>query len=148
MKKILFLIMTCFVANTAHAGLFESDYFEPGVLCVAGGVGGYMAASKGNELLVAGIGCGAGFVSGLIINSHFKSKFGRAYQQEVGELKNTVREFQMLQAQQAAKGDANSGISLRVREVIPGKTLPNGSVTAPTVRERLVLPGENLRVGD
>lgn len=152
MKKIMLtlaLVMSFILpATPAHAGsLFDSDWFEPTLFCVVAGGAGYAGAAKGNELTYAGIGCAAGALIGYLINSRYKNKYGAVYQEEIQDLKRSVKEMEVQQALKAANGEEDN-YSLRIQEVVPGKRLPNGDVLAPTIREKLILPGEGVRIGE
>ena len=139
--------MTNTPTKTARADLMDSDYLEPTAFCVGGGVTGYMGASQGNEFVSALLFCGVGAVTGFALNNYYKIKNEKYYARELKVLRQTVDEFKMRDAISAANGD-NKEFGLRVREIIPGQVLPNGQVSAPTIRERLVLPGEGVRVGE
>lgn len=133
--------------SQAHAGFFNSDWFEPSLFCVLAGGGGYAVAKSGDELMYAGIGCAAGAVIGYLVNSHYKDKYGSQYQEEIHDLRQSVKEMEVMQALKAANGE-DDNYSIKIQEVVPGKRLPNGDVLAPTIREKLVLPGEGVRIGE
>lgn len=151
MKKII-LTLTLVVSfilppTQAQAGFFDSEWFEPTLFCAVAGGAGYAGASKGNEATTAGLGCLGGALLGYLINQRYKSKYGTVYQEEIQDLKRSVREMEVMQAQKAANGEEDN-YSLKVQEIVPGKRLPNGDVLAPTIREKLILPGEGVRVGE
>lgn len=131
----------------SFAGFTDSFWFEPTLLCVAGGAGGYLGAPDGDEVLYGAVGCAVGAGIGYLINSHYKNKFTTAQQKELDDKLRTIQEMQAQQAQRAARGEDES-IAVRIQEIVPGQTLPDGSVMAPTLKERLVLPGEGIRVGE
>lgn len=135
------------VPQTARAGFTDSSLFEPMLGCVAGGVAGYVTASRGQEFLMAAAFCGGGALVGVLLNMHYSSKYDKVYRQDIAELRRSNKEMQLQQAFRASTNEDES-YSIRVRKVVPGQKLPNGSVTAPTIVETLVTPGETVRVGD
>lgn len=150
MKKIIMtltLSLGLIFSPTAQAGITDSGWFEPTILCVAGGAAGYGSASKGNEVNTAAIGCAAGALIGWLINSHYRSKYSNVYEQEIQDLRKSQREMEIMQAQKASRGEDDM-YSIKIQEVVPGKKLPDGSVLAPTIRDRLVVPTEGTRIGD
>jgi hypothetical protein len=152
MKKLMltFMMVASFIlpAPQAHAGSFlDSDWFEPTLFCAVAGGAGYASAGEGDEIMYAGIGCAAGALVGYLINSRYKNKYGQVYQEEIQDLKRAVKEMEVQQALKAANGEEDN-YSLKIQEVVPGKRLPNGDVLAPTIREKLILPGEGVRIGE
>lgn len=150
MKKIIIGILAILAISSpikAKADITNSPLFEPVLLCAAGGAGGFLSAQQGQEVLFGAIFCGAGALTGVLINSHYKSKYSHNYEKEIKELRDSIRESEMQQAMRAANSEDES-YSIKVRQVIPGQRLPNGEIIAPTIRERLVPPGESIRLGD
>jgi hypothetical protein len=150
MKKIaitLMLMVSFVLPAPAQAGFFDSEWFEPTLFCAVGGGAAYGSASDGDEMMYAGIGCAAGALLGYFINQRYKSKYGTVYQEEIQDLRRSVKEMEVQQALKAASGEEDN-YSIKIQEVVPGKRLPNGDVLAPTIRERLVLPGEGVRIGE
>lgn len=149
MKKLvmLFVLFTMLVPVKSFAGITDSFWFEPGLLCVVGGGGGYLAAPKGSEVQTAVIGCVVGGVIGYLLNDHYKAKFTRSSQAEIDDLNRVIKEVQAQQAQKVLNGEDET-VGLRVKQIVPGQRLPDGSVTAPTIREKLILPGEGTRIGE
>jgi hypothetical protein len=152
MKKIglLGLMMTLSLslisANEAKADITDAGWFEPVLGCVVGGGVGYVVASDGNQILTAAIGCGGGLLIGLLLNSHYSSKYGKVYQQDISNLKSDIREMQLQEALRSAHGD-DDDFALRVKVIVPGQKFSNGDVSAPTFTEKLIMPGENLKFG-
>lgn len=136
-----------FSTKEAKAGLTDSSLFEPAVGCVAGGTAGYFTSPAGQEVLMMAVFCGGGALIGVLLNMHYSSKYDRVYRQDLAEMRRSVKEMELQQAMRSANGE-DENFSLRVRKVVPGQKLPNGSVTAPTIVESLVTPGETVRVGD
>jgi hypothetical protein len=146
--SILVLMVTALTASPAKADITDSSLFEPVIGCVAAGAGGYLIGNpNGNGIIYGAIGCGVGVLVGVLLNSHYSSKYGRVYQQDISDLRGNVKELQLQQAMRAAHGD-DDDYALRIKTVVPGQRLPDGTITAPTLREKLVAPGENLRIGD
>jgi hypothetical protein len=146
--SVLILMVSLLIASPAKADITDSSWFDPVLGCVAGGTGGYLIGNNGgNGIIYGAIGCGAGVVVGLLLDSHFKNKYGKVYQQDISDLRTNVKELQLQQALRAAHGD-DDDYALRMKIVVPGQRLPDGTITAPTLREKLVVPGENLRIGD
>ena len=150
MKKLLTLIIAFSMAIpvNAHAGIFESDWFEPTLFCGIGAAAGYTSAKDGQEVNQAALFCAGGALLGWIINERYKSKYGAAYQEEIKDLRRDISEMQIMQAQKAAKGEEDTTGSIKIQEIVPGKRLEDGSVMYPTLRDRLVLPGEGDMVGE
>lgn len=148
MKKIVGLLIALILPFQAFAGSWtDSFWFEPTILCVAGAGGGYTTAPKGSEGTNAAIGCAVGGLIGYLLNTHYKDKFTESAQLEIDDLNRTIKEIQAQQAQKILNGEDET-VSLRIKQIVPGQRLPDGSVTAPTVREKLILPGEGTRIGE
>lgn len=151
MKNTILVLLTLLLATPASADITRSPWFEPVVLCVASAGAGYALtpSDSGDELMYAGIGCALGAVAGYFINRHYENKYSDNYKKEINDKNQVIREFEMMQAIKASKGNEDDDdFSIRVREVIPGKRLPDGSIQSPSIRERLILPGYEYRVGD
>lgn len=146
MKKLV-LILGLLLPLQSFAGWTDSFWFEPSFMCVAGAGAGYATAPTGQETTNAAIGCVGGALIGYFVNSYYDKKFGSAYQKEIEDLNRSLQEFQALQAQKVLNGE-DENIGIRTRQIIPGKRLPDGSVTSPTVREMLILPGSGTRPGE
>lgn len=153
MKKFFTYILVASLlglpTQQAHAGSFlDSDWFEPTLFCGIGGAAGYSTAKTGEEVNQAAIFCLVGAGIGWLINSRYKSKYGAVYQEEIRDLRRDISEMQIMQAQGAARGDEDESYSVKIQEVVPGKRLEDGSIIAPTLRDRLVLPGEGNMLGE
>jgi hypothetical protein len=146
MKKMI-IVLTLLLPLQSFAGWTSSFWFEPTLLCVAGGGAGYATAPKGSEAQNGAIGCAAGALIGYFVNSYYDKKFGTQYQGEIEDKTRSLEEYQAQQAQKVMRGE-DEIVSLRVQTIIPGKKLPDGSVTSPSVREVLVLPGSGTRPGE
>lgn len=149
-KKLLclFLALTFLTPSIAKASILDSEWFEPGLFCVVGGGVGYATGqTNGNEMMYAGLGCAAGALIGYMINQRYKNKYGAVYQGEIRDLRRSIEEMHVMQAQKAANGEEDQ-YSIRIQEIVPGKRLQNGDVLAPTIREKLILPGEGYRIGE
>lgn len=148
MKKFLaILVATALLPLQSYAGWTDSFWFEPTALCLAGAGAGYATANNGEEGQNAAIGCAAGALIGYFVNNHYEDKFTKNAQKEINDLNKIILEMEAQQAQRVLKGEDET-IGLRVRQMIPGKKLPDGSVTAPTFREQLILPSEGVRIGE
>ena len=151
MKKIILsIVFISTLTQQSRADITDSENLEPGLLCALGAGGGYAVASQsgsGNELLYSGGACAVGLLAGYYLNGHYKEKYTKAQNKKIDDLNLAIEQMHKMQAEHAAKNDDVS-YSIKVREVVPGQVLPNGEVTAPTIRERLLLPGSNLRIGD
>lgn len=145
MKRLVCILI--FFPMISFAGIGDSFWFEPTLLCVAGAGGGYATAPKGNEGTNAAIGCAVGGLIGYLLNDHYKDKFTKNAQKEIDDLNKTIMEIQMQQAQKILNGEDET-VGLRVKQIVPGQRLPDGSVTAPTIREKLILPAEGTRIGE
>lgn len=145
----LFLALTFLLPNNqAKASILDSDWFEPGLFCAVAGGAGYMAGrDSGNDMVYAGLGCAAGALVGYLINARYKNKYGTVYQEQIRDLRRSIEEMHVMQAQKAANGEDDQ-YSIRIQERVEGKRLPNGDILAPTIREKLILPGEGFRVGE
>lgn len=151
MKKLIISLVLgiTFSFNNAFAG----DYFEPLLFCGIAGGGGYVYSGTIDEnetqddIIYAGVGCVTGALFGYFINRRYRKKYGKEYQSEIKDLRRAVRELEALNAIRSSEEDEGTH-SIKIREVVPGKRLQDGSIMAPTIRERLVLPGEGVRVGE
>jgi hypothetical protein len=152
MKKLGFSFMAVMVllsvtAQPAKADIFESNLFEPILLCGVGGTIGYLGASAGQQILMGAVLCGAGAAAGLLINAHYKSKDGKVYEKDIRDLRAQIKEYQLQQALKSSRGEDDTYAN-RVMTVVPGQRLPDGSILRPTLKEQLIPAGENLRDGD
>lgn len=151
MSKLLIITLTLgslvLAPLRANAGFTDSSVFEPVVGCVVGGAGGYLGGTKGQEVVFAAAGCGIGAVIGLLLNMHYSAKYDSVYKNDLTEMRHTIKEMELQSAMRAANGE-DENISIRIRQVIPGQKRSDGSVSAPTIVESLVPPGETVRVGD
>jgi len=84
---------------------------------------------------------------GYFINDHYEDKFTKNAQKDLQDMKKIIKEMELQQAQKVMRGEDES-IGVRVREVIPGTQLPDGSIQAPTVREKLILPSNGITIGE
>lgn len=146
MKKLIVLLFS-FLSISAKAGITDSYWFEPTLMCLAGAGGGYATAPKGSETTNAAIGCAVGGLIGYFVNDHYENKFTKNTQKELQDMRKIIKEMELQQAQKVMRGEDES-IGIRVREIIPGTQLPDGSVQAPTVREKLVLPSNGITIGE
>lgn len=150
MKKFLitaiFAITSISVASD-DSSIFDSPWFEPGVACAIGGTVGYYSSSTGKELPSALIGC---LVSGFVVDkvsSYFEKKYTRSKDKELEKYKEAMRAINEALAKKAANGERDI-FSVRVQEIVPGQKLPNGDIMAPTIKEKLIMPGSDLLLGD
>ncbi len=151
MKKVvsLMLALALTIPVNAHAwSPWNSDWFEPTLFCAIGGAAGYTSAKEGEEVNQAALFCAGGALIGWLINSRYKDKYGQMYQEEIKDLRRDISEMQMMQAQKAARGEEDTTGSVKIQEFVPGKRLEDGSVMYPTLRDRLILPGEGNMVGE
>jgi hypothetical protein len=151
MKKFLsiMLVLSMVIPVNAHAwSIFDSEWFEPTLFCLGAGAAGYTSAKKGDEVNQGALFCAGGALIGWLINSRYKSKYGAVYQEEIKDLRRDIQEMQIMQAQKAAKVEEDTTGSVKIQEYVPGKRLEDGSVLYPTLRDRLVIPGEGSGVGE
>jgi hypothetical protein len=153
MKKVAMVMLAMsFVLNgtSAKAGITDSSAFEPILGCAIGGGAGYLVAnnqSPGNELIYAALFCGGGALIGILLNSHYSDKYGRVYQDDLNRMRQNVKVMELSQGLRAAHNEDDE-FAIRLKKVVPGQKLPNGSVTAPTIVESLVPPGDTVRLND
>lgn len=147
MKQILAVLLSLSIASPALADFTDSNYFEPTLLCLTAGAGGYFGAPQGDEAMYAAGACAIGAGITYLINSHYEDKYSRVYRKQLDQALEAVKQFQEMQAAKAANGDEGP-YSLRIREIVPPQKLSNGEVTAPTIREKLVVPGSDIRIGE
>jgi hypothetical protein len=153
MKKILVMcVAVSFLINTesAKASITDSSLFEPVLGCVVGGGAGYIVStnqSPGNEIMFAAIFCGVGALTGILLNSHYSEKYGRVYQDDLAKMRQNVKMMELQQGLRAAHNEDDE-FAIRLKKVVPGQKLPNGSVSAPTIIESLVPPGDTVRLND
>ena len=148
MKKLIAMLLTLSISMPAFADFTDSNYFEPTVVCRAAGAGGYLGAPTDNDrgMYAAGA-CVIGAGITYLINRHYENKYSQSYQKKLDRAYESIKQFQEMQANKAANGDEGP-YSLRVREIVPPQKLSNGSITAPSIRETLVVPGADLKVGE
>jgi hypothetical protein len=151
MSKLLIIALTLaslvVAPQQAKAGFTDSSAFEPVLGCVIAGAGGYAGGPKGQEMVYAAAGCGIGALIGVLLNMHYSAKYDSVYKNDLTEMRHTIKEMELQSAMRAANGE-DENISIRIRQVIPGQKRSDGSVSAPTIVESLVPPGETVRVGD
>lgn len=153
MKKLSVVLITLALlvnSQTASAGITDSSAFEPLLGCAIGGGAGYLVAntqSPGNELIYAALFCGGGAVLGILLNSHYSDKYSRAYQDDLSKMRQNIKMMELQQGLRAAHNEDDE-FAIRLKKVVPGQKLPNGSVTAPTIIESLVPPGDTVRLND
>jgi hypothetical protein len=150
MKRLFTILITILISASAHAEwdeFYNSNYFEPALVCVAAGTAGYFLAPTNNQVAYAAGGCIIGGIITYAVNRHYEAKYTKAYNQRIDRLTESLKMFQELQANKAANGDEGP-YSLRIREIVPAQVLSNGAVRAPTISEKLIVPGADLRVGD
>lgn len=150
-SKFLVLALTLaslVVPQQAKAGFTDSSAFEPVLGCVIGGAGGYAASGQnGQEMVYAAAGCGVGALIGILLNMHYSAKYDSVYKNDLTEMRRSIKEMELNNAMKAMNGDDES-VALRIRHVVPAQKRSDGSVSAPTIVEELVVPGETVRVGD
>jgi hypothetical protein len=139
-----------FNSTTAKADITDSSMFEPVVGCGIGGGAGYLYGynqNPGDELLFAAIFCGGGALIGILLNSHYSAKYGKVYEDDLNRMRQNVKMMELQQGLRAAHNEDDE-FAIRLKKVVPGQKLPNGSVSAPTVVESLVPPGDSVRLND
>lgn len=148
MKKIIItgFLTLLFTFNSATAGITNSTWFDPSIGCVLAGGGAYVATTE-NQAIIGGAACAITALAIYFLQERGRSIQKSAHDEEVYDLKNALKEVEIQQAQAAARGDDES-YSIKVREVVPGYKDSKGNIIAPTIREKLILPGEGMRVGD
>lgn len=146
---VKFLIALLMVAPfSARAGEWsDSIWFEPSIACAGGAAVGYSQAKPGDEALYSAGGCALLGGAMYLINSYYHNKVGKSKDTEITKLREILKLHDQITAQKAAKGDPNEIYSLRVQEVVPAQKLDTGEVIAPTIKESLILPNQNLEVG-
>lgn len=150
MKKLLIAMIIFSMTTPAFAkSIWDSDWFEPTLLCVTLGAAGGLSQEDSNDQMVYGaVGCGVGALVGYLINQRYKSKYGDQYQEEIKSLQMSIRELQVQQAQRGQSMDLEANDYLIQKEVVPGQKLQNGDVLSPTIKYRLIQPGQDVRIGD
>ena len=152
MKKVIVLLIALVFTTQAQAkSIWDSEWFEPTLFCAVGGAAGYASQSDGessDQAIYGAVGCGVGALLGYLINKRYQSKYGEQYQEELKAMQKTIREMQVQQAQRGESLDLEANDYLIQKEIVPGKKLPNGDIMSPTIKYRLVNPGQNLRIGE
>ena len=149
-STVLFLISAAY-SPSAHSiepeGFTDSFWFEPGLACALGAAGGYSAAPPGEEIVYSSVGCALTGGAMYLINSYYQNKVATNKDRELEKLRGVIRLQESIQAEKAARGTAGEVYSLRVQEVVPAQRLPDGSIMAPTIKENLIIPNQDLEVG-
>lgn len=143
MKKMLLSII---ITLTLITNVKASDWLEPTLFCAGLGGAGYLA-SKSNQVAIGGALCLVGIATGMLINNHYKEKYTGNAQQEISDLKMANKEFEISKAKKAAAGEDDS-YEIRVKELVEGKKLDDGSILYPTFKVHYELPGQGARIGD
>lgn len=138
MKKIILLFLI--IAQTAQAGFYDSDYFEPVMGCSLGAVAGYVTAKAGQEPLTAGIYCAAGALGGILLNNYYRKKVDKVMENKLKDREAKVRAFVIKEARRAQNGDTTKPYSLMVEQVEDGQETPSGDYISPTYRLKLEGP--------
>lgn len=139
MKYLMILFLATFSLNS-KAGFYDSEYFEPTVLCVVGGAALYTGAPEGDEAVQGAIGCAAGAIVGVIVNKYYKKKVFAVHENKINELKRIVNQKVVRQAQKAYTGQTDEWYSLEAEQIIKAQELPNGEILSPTKRIILKSP--------
>lgn len=147
--RVLFVLLSAGLINAPHAkaDITTSAWFEPTITCAIGGAIGFLVSPQDSKFLNAGIFCGVGAVGGLILNSHYDSKYGRKYQDEIASKNKIIQEFRMARARKAAKGEYEPFVN-EIVEIVPGQCFSDGSCQADTFKVRQKMPGTEDRIGD
>ena len=153
MKKFLSYILVAALLGlptqqAQAASFWNSDWFEPAIFCAAAGAVGYTTAKTGEEVNQGAIFCVAAAGIAWLVNQRYKSKYGEVYQEEIRDLRRDITEMNIMAAQKAARGEEDESYSIKIQEIVPGKRLEDGSILAPTLRDRLVIPGEGNTLGE
>ena len=150
MKKLI-VIFTMLAFTSQASAFWDSDWFEPSLFCAVAGGAGYVSQqdNDSDQQIIYGLGgCAIGALLGYMLNERYKSKYGEQYQEELSAMQKTIRELQVQQAQRGESLDLEANDYLIQKEVVPGQKLPNGDILSPTIKYRLINPGQNNRVGD
>lgn len=142
MKYIVSLLffLTLTLSNVASAGFYDSEYFEPTVLCGVAGFAMYSSAEEGDEATQGAIGCALGAVAGVIINKYYKKKIYTVHENKINNLKREVNQRVVRQAQKAYSGDVDEYFALEAEQIIESQEMPGGEVLSPTKRIILKSP--------
>lgn len=147
MKKLLAILSLVTVFNfSAKADITNWEYFEPTVFCLGGGTAMYMTAPQSQRMSYAAGACAVGALTGYLINSYYKNKYSDIKDQKIMELERTLKTIEEFQANKIAVGE-EVDFSYVSTEVVPAQQSSDGSVTAPTLRKKLVLPSKDLMIG-
>ena len=139
MKYFLILALTL-ISFQSKAGFYDSEYFEPTVLCVVGGGVLYSGAPEGDEAVQGAIGCAAGAIVGIIVNKYYKKKVYANHENKINGLKNQVNRKVVKQAQRAYTGQNGKYYSIEADQIIKSQELPTGEILSPTKRIILKAP--------
>lgn len=139
MKYILVLLISAFSINS-YAGFYDSEYFEPTVLCAVGGYAMYSGAAEGDEATQGAMGCAVGAILGVVVNKYYKKKIYTVHENRINGLKDRVNEKVVKQAQKAYSGQTDEYYSIEAEQIIKSQELPGGEVLSPTKRIILKAP--------
>lgn len=140
MKKYILSIFIMLMSVNSYAGFYDSEYFEPTILCVAGGYAMYSGAPSGDEATQGAIGCAVGAVLGVMVNKYYKKKVYAVHENKINDLKGEIQKRVVKQAQRAYNGDTKEYFSLESEQIIEPQELPGGEILSPTKRIILKSP--------
>lgn len=140
MKKIVSIILLTFFVSNSYAGLYESEYLEPTIGCVAAGAVGVGSASSGNEAVQGGLYCLGGILIGVAINSYYKKRIFGLHESKINNKKNTILKYQSQQAQKVFDGKTDDTFSLDAIQNVDPQETTDGKILSPTKRIILKAP--------
>lgn len=148
MKKYLIMItiLLSTVGGSVNAMTIGEYVFNPITFCVVPGGVAY-AMTKNNQAMIAGAACAVGALLEIGLHSAIKDSSEKKLKEEISDLKNALKERETLDALRASQGEDET-FSIKVRERVPGYVNERGEAVAPTIREKLIMPGNGVMVGD
>lgn len=150
MKKLwLVAVISLTLSTSSQAGWQDSDWSEPAIGCLAGGIGMFAVVKSDSTMKAVqnfAIGCAVVGTAGYAMNKYYKAKIGRSY----GDKINTLEENLYIMQMQKSRNTANGIIEhpLLQNELIEGHMNSSGEWVHPTYKTRLRGPADSLTIGD
>jgi len=103
-------------------------------------------SSAGNESEAAAIGCVVTAGVLYLMGSHSKISTLESRKKKIQDLEDSMKQLQMLQADQAVNGKYRIN-AIPKYEYVPPKKLKNGDIISPHYRMKLEVPGAEQGLG-
>jgi hypothetical protein len=130
MKKLLIVIML--TLNTANAGWYDSDYFEPVLVGGVAGVYGFTQADSGDELLMGTLYFAGGYFVTLMINDYARTKVDNHMDRKIKVFDTEIRNIDIKYAEKAYNKESGVYYTNEVESIEDGQQTGSGGYVSPT----------------